>query len=199
MRRLGYRLCLVLLGLAASARPAGALDATGCQASPEVRERVGAALRREGLEGASIQGLPCGVMANVPQLAQLELMRVWKDPVLHSAHARFRCHAPARCLPFLVTLENGVDGRTNIAEQIPAVASIPPRIPVRQTRSSEAPLVRSGQRVLLLWEHGPLRLTRAMVSLDSGRAGDQVRTRARDGGPVVNAQVISAGWVRVRE
>src|SRR5579883_2120164 len=58
-----------------------------------------------------------------------------------------------------------------------------------------APLVKPGQSVSLLWRLGTLRLVRTMVCLDSGRAGDRVRARGRDGGPVVRARVLSAGWL----
>jgi flagella basal body P-ring formation protein FlgA len=70
---------------------------------------------------------------------------------------------------------------------------------MRRAGTATPVLVKSGQAVNLLWEQGHLRLTRVMISLDSGRAGERIRTRARDGGPIVPGRVISAGWVRARE
>jgi len=39
-------------------------------------------------------------------------------------------------------------------------------------------------------------MTRTMVCLDRGSAGQQVRTRARQGGRMVRARVVGAGLVK---
>jgi len=114
----------------------------------------------------------------------MQLVKVWQDP--GGFHASFRCQAPASCLPFVV--ETAEIGTKTLHAPV-----------VRHAGTAAPVLVKSGQPVNLFWEQGRLRLTRVMVSLDSGRAGDRIRTRARDGGPIVPGRVISAGWVRARE
>jgi flagella basal body P-ring formation protein FlgA len=63
--------------------------------------------------------------------------------------------------------------------------------------SAAQSLVRPGEIVTLLWEDEQMRITRAMVCLDRGGKDQQVRTRAREGGRIVRARVLSAGMVKV--
>jgi hypothetical protein len=181
MTRMSYRSWLWLLAIAIFAT--GAM-ADVCRSWPEARARIEAALEREGQVGAVTGELPCQFAAGIPPASSLQLVKVWQDP--GGFHASFRCQAPVSCLPFVV--ETAAIGTKAAAKQAPVV------------RHTATPvLVKSGQAVNLLWERGNLRLTRVMVSLDSGRAGERIRTRARDGGPIVPGHVIAAGWVRARE
>ena len=179
-----WRWLLVMGVFATRAMPA---RADLCPRWPEARARIEAALEREGLSGAVTGELPCPLAARIPAASALQVVKVWQDPA--GSYARFRCLAPATCLPFVIETEKiGNQFAVGSHGQI-----------VRHTGNAAAVLVKSGQRVNLFWQQGQLRLTRVMISLDSGRAGERVRTRARDGGPIVPGRVMAAGWVRARE
>jgi hypothetical protein len=166
-----------------------------CSAWPDARARIEATLKAKLAESA-VGELPCELAGRISQATALEVVKFWRDPARAGSLARLRCQ-PASCLPFVVAVNarangpaRGDDGET----PSPAKAE-----PVRHWEKDAAPLVKSGQKVNLMWEQGNLRLVRVMVCLDSGHSGETVRTRASNGGRVVRAEVISVGWVRVLE
>lgn len=57
------------------------------------------------------------------------------------------------------------------------------------------PLVRPGQRVILCWERGGIRLVVRALCLDAGRMGQEIRVRL-PGGAEMKAAVVSAELLR---
>jgi len=168
-----------------------------CEHAAEIRQLVQAAIETSALdEPASSPPVEswCASLPPLPQDAALEIVRARWDAVLHAFEVRLRCQAPSVCLPFLVRWP--ASGRTRSEE--PAVR--PPRERLRVAGSGafpirELPLVKPGQMVTLVWDEGPLHLSRRVVCLDLGRRGQQVRTRAPQGGRIVRARVAGAGRV----
>jgi hypothetical protein len=174
--------------------------APGCAAWPAARAAIAAVLRRGGFTATAPPSLPCELAARIAAADELEVAKSWPDPLRGTVEARLRCVPPANCLPFVVAVEPSAPGSH---ARKAGTAARPGR---NQATASpgppsvrSAPLVKPGQSVSLLWRLGTLRLVRTMVCLDSGRAGDRVRARGRDGGPVVRARVLSAGWLEAGE
>src|SRR5579883_3110673 len=181
MRGSRERCWVVVMGLALGLCAQSAIAmAPGCAAWPAARAAIAAVLRRGGFTATAPPSLPCELAARIAAADELEVAKSWPDPLRGTVEARLRCVPPANCLPFVVAVEPSAPGSH---ARKAGTAARPGR---NQATASpgppsvrSAPLVKPGQSVSLLWRLGTLRLVRTMVCLDSGRAGDRVRARAR--------------------
>jgi hypothetical protein len=146
-------------------------------------------------ENLSVGEIECG--GTVPRDSGIELLSTSWDPSRGNWEARARCRHPQDCVPFFVRWP-GTDNRA------PLAASSSPRSGLTQALERGAasdgnvsPLVRPGQKAMLLWEQDGIRVVVPAVSLDRGGAGDSVRARTASGGRVLHAIVVSAGLLRV--
>lgn len=189
------RTLLWTLALSSCAAGAGAAQ---CAAGQQIHALLKDALRDHVSSGVRI---PEAGELNCPSvLTGAEPLRVASlrsDRLLHSLAARLEC-APAGCLPFVVHLPVPEDARASLENKLVMNRSKPrPAVMTKQySVSARQSLVRPGQLVTLLWEAGPMRITRAMVCLDLGEKDQWVRTRPREGGRTVRGRVLSAGMVR---
>lgn len=207
--------CLTWITLSATALPASAgavSPGTGCDLRPEILGSVRGALRLRGLsekELPALKDLECPSALSLSASHSLEVTRVRWDPALHSFELRLRCEPAGECLPFLVrapmpaTLMSQAELeklRTDPERSIPPLRVVDVRhgaVPRSETSSetSKRMLVRTGQTVTLVWVAGGMRILRKVICLDRGALGDEVRTRGREGGPVVRARVAGVGLV----
>ena len=171
--------------------------AAPCAARQQIHSRLNAALREQILAGVRIPD--AGEIACPSVLTGTELLvvaSVRRDRLLHSLAARFEC-TRGGCLPFVVRIAVPQDVRVAESKRDPNRSKpLPARMTNQRFPSAAHSLVRPGEIVTLLWEEGPMRLTRTMVCLDHGDMGQTVRTRAREGGRVVRAHVLAAGLVK---
>jgi hypothetical protein len=109
------------------------------------------------------------------------------DSVLRSFEIRLRCESSHDCLPFLV--------RVRLSESpFPARSPQSPELPPSIPRATTV-MVKPGQWVELFWQQGGLRISRTVLCLDRGKAGEEVRTRGPEGGKVMRARVVAPGLV----
>ena len=168
-----------------------------CEHAAAIRQLVQAAIETSALdEPASFPPDEswCASLPPLPQDASLEIVQARWDAVLRAYEFRLRCQSSSVCSPFLVRWP--APDRLRSEEH----AMRPPREKSRVAGPSALPtrgipLVKPGQMVTLVWAEGGLHLSRKVVCLDLGRAGQQVRTRAPEGGPIVRARVASASLV----
>jgi hypothetical protein len=96
--------------------------------------------------------------------------------------------------------------RDGALKKRPLVLDVPQRVTIRacspvrglsarrpKLRIAVGALVKSGQRVELVWEQGGIRLRASAVCLESGAAGDTVRAKFARTGRVVHALVLPDG------
>ena len=172
-------------------------SAENCEHGGEIRRLVHAAIETSGFDQPATSPTDDSWCASVPPLPQgvsLEVVNAHWDVVLRSYEFRLRCQSPSICLPFLVRWPAG--GHHGLRE-----IKFRPGIETSKIGGATAlntrgiPLVKPGQIVTLVWAEGWLHLSRKVVCLDLGRAGQQVRTRGLHGGRIVRARVASAGLV----
>jgi hypothetical protein len=172
--------------------------AARCAAGEQIHSLLNVALRDQVLAGVNIpevEELNCPLVLTGAE--SLVLASVRPDPLLHSLEARFKC-ASAGCLPFVVRIniaegaQGALAGKKVTRRSKPLLAAMANQHSISAVQS----LVRPGETVTLLWEDGRMRITRAMVCLDRGEKDQRVRTRAREGGRIVRARVLSAGMVK---
>lgn len=152
------------------------------------RKLILRAAQEEGIGSVAFEKAHCP--SPLSEETKLRIERSRWDPVFATLEFRLRCQPATACLPFLVRVRpedpvRAAHWRTGLSktdvESMPASSGGPASV-----------LVRPGQTVMLVWNVGSLRITRPMVCLDPGRAGQQVRTRSRAGGRMVRARVLSA-------
>ncbi len=166
-----------------------------CAAAARIRSLVQPALREAGYAGTT---LPANSEITCPAALDgtetLEVASVRWDGLVHSIEVRVRCTRNA-CLPFVLHVPP-TSGETihNPGNSFPVWKSAGQRFPAldRPVHS----LVRPGEIVTLLWEEGSVRMTRTMVCLDRGDAGERVRTRGKQGGHIVRGRVLATGLVK---
>lgn len=159
------------------------------------------------LSGSRLRGVPeadavaalplesdCGAVGRISLEAPFQLTKKIWNPALAAWDVYARCLNPGDCVPFRVQVPS---------RDFPPETVGPMRIavPASFTQTSvaaahEAPLVRPGERVSLLWDQDGIRLLVPAVSLDAGSAGAEVRARLGRGSRVVRAIVVSAGNLR---
>jgi hypothetical protein len=96
--------------------------------------------------------------------------------------------------------------RDGALKKRPLVLDVPQRVTIRacspvpglsarrpKLRIAVGALVKSGQRVELVWEQGGIRLRASAVCLEAGAAGDTVRAKFARTGRVVHALVLPDG------
>ncbi len=195
---------VVAIGLlGAVALPAGGLGVDlgpslpGCRHASEIRRLVRAAIETTEF-GESATSPPdenwCASVPPLPPEASLQVVNARWDAVLRSFEFRLRCQPPSICLPFLVRWpaerRHGSKETTFRPRTDPSKISGQTALPFLGI-----PVIKPGQSVTLVWQEGPLHLSRKVVCLDLGRVGQQVRTRPPQGGRIVRARVAGAGLV----
>jgi hypothetical protein len=169
-----------------------------CDLAPEANRLVRSVIPHNGItstEWAPITPLPCETVAGIARASALEVVATRWDPLLGTFDVRLRCNPPTACLPFLVRVERNAS--TPTARALPSLAD---RSLNRRAAANSVPrLVKPGQLVTLLVQNGPMRITNQVVCLDPGAAGDQIRTRSKNGGRAVRARVLTASLVEAQE
>jgi hypothetical protein len=123
--------------------------------------------------------IDCGAAGRIPLDAPLQRTgKIW-DPATRTWLLQVRCVHAADCVPFAVRVP---------ADAFPPTASREPDA----VHPAAKPLVRPGQSAMLLWDQDGIRAVVPTVCLDSGAAGETIRTRIAHGTQVVRAIVVSA-------
>jgi hypothetical protein len=170
----------------------------GCELAPEASRLVRSVIPHNGItdtEWSPITPLPCETVARIARASALEVVDTRWDPLVGTFDVRLRCNPPTACLPFLVRVERNASSATPRA--LPSLADRP--LNRRVSANSVPRLVKPGQLVTLLVQNGSMRITNQVVCLDAGAAGDQIRTRSKNGGRVVRARVLTASLVEAQE
>ena len=138
----------------------------------------------------------CGAAGRIPQDAALELTKKAWNAALGSWEISARCMRPSDCVPFLVRVP--ASGSRLDESAISHLLRTPPHAsPALPQATVETLLIRSGERVTVIWERDGIRLMVQAVALDGGSPGQGVRARIAPGGRVVHAIVTGAGMLRV--
>jgi hypothetical protein len=146
---------------------------------------------------APSQALECGAAGRIPANAPLESTRTVWNAARASWEISARCIHASDCVPFLVRLRTGDSYSTAYSRLIARRAGVVPssnRISLQPAEGTS--LVRTGEKVTLVWEQDGLRVVVPAISLDAGDPGVEVRARLLSNGRVVRAIVVSAGLVR---
>jgi hypothetical protein len=179
-----------------------AVNESGCKLSPEIRHSIEVAISSaEGGRGPARlpETLPCLKFRSSNY--SFTVVRTWEDPVLKVIHFRLRCMPSSTCLPFLVTVSEGKDSQNQSLEADKGWEQVTSTAPSSEHRSRaafqppriEPAAVMPGQKVILIWQHGTMRMSRKVVCLDRGARGEQVRARTEGTGRVVRGRVIGPG------
>lgn len=177
--------------LNAGVKPAIALP---CAAEAQIRVLVEDALSTQTPAGATLpKNVNCPLFLTGNETLLLTGLR--RDPLLHTLEARLQCRS-GECLPFLVRFDVPEERGSIDEGKVQIVSQARPFVRSVRKLSVTQDLVRPGQLVTLLWEKGPLRITRSMVCLDRGIEGQQVRMRSKEGGRIVQGRVVTAELVR---
>lgn len=135
----------------------------------------------------SSSDVECGAAGRIPRDASVEVMQTIWNPALASWDVSARCTHPADCVPFLVRIPG---------QDVPSRKRAAASSPAAEAARTEAPVVRPGESVTLLWDQGGIRLVVPAFCLDRGGTGESVRARIA-GGRLVRAIVESAGRLRM--
>ena len=206
MRRTGAIIARCLMWAAVAQANLSSLRAQnlgGCERGPEIRRLTLDALRPSAPSEITLPALEEVTCSGfIPRQEALEVGKVRWDAVLRSFEVRLRCKTAGACLPFLAHVRPRPDeqARGSAARSAaPDWANVTHRLQPERRTSGPAtmhPIVRPGQAVTLFWEGGGMRITRTVICLDSGSLGQEVRTRGKDGGRLVRAQVVAVGLVK---
>jgi hypothetical protein len=161
----------------------------------------------------------CGAAGRIPRDAPIEFaLPVW-DAALASWDVRARCVHPTDCVPFLVRVRQDAPARAVSDETgSPQVGShqVESHQPAFYSSASyqtawvssaesrgasrdpvHGALVRSGQKVTLLWDQNGIRVVVPAVALDAGESGEPVRARIVGAPGLIHTRVMGAGELRV--
>ncbi len=182
--------------LSAMASPTNASAPPHCAGAAQIRALVEPALEKAGFAGARFPAssdITCpGVLDGTETM---EVASVRWDALIHSIEVRMRCQRNA-CLPFVLQVQPGAGETIPPAKNsIHSLAGTGQSLPVLERRGRS--LVRAGEIVTVVWEQDGVRVTRPVVCLDRGDAGQLVRTRNQQGGRIVRARVLGTGLVKV--
>lgn len=174
----------------------------GCAAAPQIRLLVADALHANGFATANAQvpavlTCPSAIRAG----EDLEVARVKWDALVHSFEVRLRCKSARACLPFVVRIPADLGAKPHDLNRNPAgkwEASASRNYPLDTIEQRSLVVVKPGEKVTLLWQENGMRITRSVICLEPGRKGQQVRTRAMAGGPILRARVLKSGWVEAQ-
>ena len=180
---------VALLLLAPAVRVQGdvtRMPAGRCATEQQVWQLVQQALDKADIHDTqALSPEDCSYSPSIPEGTQLDVEKIHWDSVLHSFEVRLRCRSTSACLPFLVRVRPRAGAPLSLAA--PGIQ--------KPTGGTSPAMVKPGQLVTLFWEKKGLRISRIVVCLDRGKAGEPVRTRTRDGGRIVRARVVSPGVV----
>jgi hypothetical protein len=156
------------------------------------------------------------VQINAESISLADLLMAESCPELVAAAARARLGATpfagsprvmegdrVRALLEMTAARDGALNERSLIMDVPqrvtlrASSSVPLRSASRpKPRIGGGALVKSGQRVELLWEQDGIRLRASAVCLEPGAAGDTVRAKFARTGRVVHALVLADGSLR---
>ncbi len=153
-----------------------------------------------GSEPLSSLGIDCGAADRIAQGSALVSQRTVWNAALASWEVSLRCLHPGDCVPFLLRLPGGsaVPQIASLAHSFApgsanSIAANSTAEAAAAKRLASQPLVRPGEKVLLLWDEGGIRLRVPAVCLDAGGDGQTVRARIVSSGRTVTAIVLRAG------
>lgn len=133
--------------------------------------------------------MDCGAAGRIAQETPVQLTRTIWDSTLGSWDISGRCVHPGDCVPFLVRVPGSSPSAAHALLASSSSKAAPLAIEAK-------PLVRAGDKVILLWDQDGIRLTVPAVCLDAGAEGQRVRARIVSGDRTLPAIVVSAGVLR---
>jgi Chaperone for flagella basal body P-ring formation len=146
----------------------------------------------------SAPDVDCGAADRIPEDAPVEVIRATWDAALKTWDISAGCVHPSDCVPFLVRLRGG-DQPARPALVRFALRESPAGEPVSHKAASptgDSPLVRSGDKAILSWDRGGIRLLVPVVCLAAGTLGQTVRARIAGTGRILEATVAAPGQLR---
>jgi hypothetical protein len=120
----------------------------------------------------------------------LEIEQALPDPARPVLQVRLRCVEHAVCPSFWVTVPAGQRSHLLSAATISGSAAVPRAV-------TNAALVESGQRVMLILDDPPMRIQLPVTCLQRGALGEQVRAMDPSTHRVFRAEVTGAGSLTV--
>jgi len=149
----------------------------------EVWQAITVELRQRGVsEEQLLRAEEIDLPAAVPAAASrtLRVSMVCWDADLGRAQFQLECREPGQCVPFLAYAEAGRP--TAMGEGKNAGSSCRNGSRQRVTPSAmRKPIVRAGDRAIVLFRGSQLSLTTSVTCLERGAAGDVIRVRNHDG------------------
>jgi len=161
----------------------------------ESRETCGALVQRlvnSPEPAGALASADCGGVESTALNRELKVTRdVW-DWALRRRILFVRCVQPGECVPFLVRMSDRPSTRVDVrrASASKSAGSNPAASPAHAC-------VRPGQRVMLIWDKGGIRMTVSAVCLSAGSTGERVKVRVGDGrGAILSAWVVNSSLLR---
>jgi hypothetical protein len=148
----------------------------------------------------------CGGAGRIAGGAALQVTGKTWDPVSRTLTVFARCEHPSDCVPFAVRLPHELTSAmtSEMAHQpsAPRAARAGPYSSASAGAGigarAAAPLVRAGQKAILVWDQDGIRMVVAAVCIDAGGINEMVRVRIVASGRILEARVSGAGTVQVR-
>jgi hypothetical protein len=131
------------------------------------------------------------IVLNLPG-AMLRLAHIERSQS-DSAVARLTCANPGECLPFFVILHWSDPG-----ERIAVLGPLRSQ-PVRVNpapRAAKVLLVRAGRQATLLMQNEKMRIATAIICLQNGSLGEQIRVSSLDHRRIMTAEVVDSGLLK---
>lgn len=152
------------------------------KASDEFRTAALAAIRSV---APSVAAKNVRLLATPDLLTPLSVVKVLRstfDPTLERWQLQLQCVPRTACLPTLAIVESPDQNLFH---------------PDTSSTSDLVPKVRAGERKQLSVDIGTIRMRRAVVCLQSGHAGDQIRVRELNGRKVLLAIILPDGTLSI--
>jgi flagellar basal body P-ring formation chaperone FlgA len=185
------RRTLLMIGLIASfAQAQGAGGALTLITKEEVSRTLAVELRARGVPGDELPHsddieLPAAVPA--AEGRSLRIVASCWDATPSRAQFRMECKQSGDCLPFLIYVrsrEPGFSAHT-VGQACQAGTT------VTHSAGQRKPVVRTGDRVAVVYRSSRMRLSTVVTCLDRGAEGDVIRVRNQDG-HIFRARISSA-------
>lgn len=133
--------------------------------------------------------------------SELRVQNVSWDRVRRVIQIRLQCEAENRRMAFLVQGRVPQDAEASVREKLADNRQALMKTEagkLRVARTGRTPiLVQAGKPATLLWQKEAMRLSTPVVCLRSGRYGDQIPVRTREGKHIMRARVVGVGTVAV--
>lgn len=148
--------------------------------------------------GIPVEDFDCAA-AGIPQGASLEVAKTKWEPLLERWQFTLRCQRSEDCLPFLVWARTKKPSNHPLGVDDGGGATL--RTAGWLARSpapfGSGDLIKRGQRALLRWEQGGIRVVVPVICLEGGGVGEWVRVRLGNKAQTMRAEVLGDGtlWV----